>query len=131
MSALAIQKIVPGNVDHICGVVTEAIQKIGFGVLTRIDFDQKIKEKLNETMARTVVLGACNPRLAFEAFKQSTDTALLIPCNIVVRDLGNGTAIIEAMRPTQMLKFISGIQQTEMIEKAEKDLEAALLSIKG
>jgi uncharacterized protein (DUF302 family) len=129
MSNLSIIKETIGTVDEVCAKVTESIKSIGFGVLTRIDFDQKIQEKLNEKIKRCVILGACNPRLALEGYKQSTDVALLIPCNIVVRETEPGKVIIEAMRPTKMLDFVKGVARSESMVKAEQDLERIILSI--
>ena len=129
MVNLAIKKETTGNFDEICQKVIEAIKPIGFGVLTRIDFDQKIKEKLNEKIERCVILGACNPRLALEAYRQSTDVALLIPCNIVIREVVGGKIMIEAMRPTKMLDFVRAVAQSESVDRAERDLEKVILSL--
>ncbi|MBK9323520.1 MAG: DUF302 domain-containing protein [Bdellovibrionaceae bacterium] len=129
MNDLAFKKEVLGTVEQICEKVIAAIQPIGFGVLTRIDFDQKIKEKLNETIGRTVVLGACNPKLALEAFKQSTDVALLIPCNIVVRELTHGKVIVEAVRPKKMLDLLKDVSGGALLETVERDLERVILSL--
>ena len=129
MSQLAITKETTGTVDQICEKVIEAIKPIGFGILTRIDFDLKMKEKLGEIIPKTVILGACNPKLAFEAFKQSTDVALLVPCNIVVRDLGHGKVMIEAIRPSQMLEFLKDVKSSELIMSAEENLKKTILSL--
>lgn len=129
MDKLSIQKEVLGNVDEICQRVTDAIKTVGFGILTRIDFDQKIFEKLNEKINRCVILGACNPKLAHDAYMQSTDVALLIPCNIVVREIESGKVIVEAMRPTMMLEFVKGVAKSDSILKAELDLEKVILAL--
>lgn len=129
MANLSINKLTTGTVNDVCAKVTEAIKPIGFGVLTRIDFDQKIQEKLNQKINPCVILGACNPHIAYAAYQQTTDVALLIPCNIVVREIGTDKIQIEAMRPSQMLNFLSGISQSPELEKAEKDLERVILSI--
>jgi uncharacterized protein (DUF302 family) len=129
MTTISIKKEVLGNFDQICEKLIEAIKPIGFGVLTRIDFDKKIEEKLGEKIGRCVILGACNQKLALEAYQQSTDVALFIPCNIAVRELDNGKTIIEAMRPTKMLDFISGVAKSPSIDKAEQDLERVILSL--
>jgi uncharacterized protein (DUF302 family) len=129
MGSLSIKKETTGNFDEICQKVIESIKPIGFGVLTRIDFDQKIKEKLNEKIERCVILGACNPKLALEAYRQSTDVSLLIPCNIVVRELNSGKIMIEAMRPTMMLDFVKGVAKSDSILKAENDLEKVILAL--
>lgn len=129
MDKLSIQKEVLGNVDEICQKITDTIKTVGFGILTRIDFDQKIFEKLNEKINRCVILGACNPKLAHDAYMQSTDVALLIPCNIVVREIESGKVIVEAMRPTMMLKFVKGVAKSDSILKAELDLEKVILAL--
>ena len=129
MGNLSIKKETSGNFEEVCQRVIEAIKPIGFGILTRIDFDQKIKEKLNEKIDRCVILGACNPRLALEAYRQSTDVALLIPCNIVIRDLGGERIIVEAMRPSKMLDFVEGVARSESIDSAERDLEKVIISL--
>ena len=87
MGNLSIKKELFGSVEEVCDKVIEAIKPIGFGVLTRIDFDQKMKEKLNESIGRCVILGACNPRLAFEAYRQSTDVARSVSIEAAEQDL--------------------------------------------
>ena len=126
MSSLAIVIEIKGIVDQVCDKITEAIKPIGFGILTRIDLDQKFKEKLNETTQRCVILGACNPKLAFEAYQQSTDTALLVPCNIVVTDIGDGKVRVEAMRPSMRLNVLQDVAKSDSLMKAERDLETVI-----
>lgn len=129
MTHLAFKKELSMNVDQAVEKVTATLKEIGFGILTRIDFDQKIKEKLGEEISKTVILGACNPKLALEAFKQSTDTALLIPCNVVVRETTQGKCVVEAMKPSQMLSFLKDVKQSESMVKAEGDLERIIRSL--
>lgn len=129
MSSLSISKETSGTVEEVCAKVTEAIKAIGFGVLTRIDFDQKIQEKLNQKINKTVILGACNPKIAYEAYKQSTDMALLIPCNIVVRELDNGKTMVEAIRPTKMLEFLKNFEKSAFVQSAEDDLQKVILAL--
>jgi uncharacterized protein (DUF302 family) len=126
MNQLAIQREIPGTPDSLCPKVEEALKQAGFGVLTRIDFDRKIQEKLGEQIPRTIILGACNPELAHEAYRQTTDVALLIPCNVVLRESAPGKVMVEAMRPSQMLAFLPAVRREQAIEAAEAKLRAAL-----
>jgi len=64
--------------------VTEELKKEGFGVLSEIDIQEKVKEKLGKDMDRYVILGACNPGLAFEALEVEQEIGLLLPCNVIV-----------------------------------------------
>lgn len=123
--SLAIRKTVSMSLDLAIERATNALKEVGFGILTRIDFDQKIKEKLEKELPRTVILGACNPALAYEAYRQNTDVTLLIPCNLVVREIANGQCAIEMIRPSQMMQVLPGIEMQDMVTKAE----AALLGV--
>lgn len=129
MAELSIRHEVKGTVDQVCSRVEEVAQKAGFGILTRIEFDRKIQEKLGKTLPRTVILGACNPALAHAAYLQTTDVALLIPCNIVVREGEAGRVVIEAMRPTKMLEFLPAVKKDPAIDEAEKRLADAIRSL--
>lgn len=126
MKELAIRKKINGTIDSAIEKVTKAISPLGFGILTKIDFDQKMKEKLGESIPRSVVLGACNPKLAFEAYKQTKDVLMLIPCNIVVREEAAGEIMIEAIRPSAMLSFLPSLVQNQSVLEIEKSLELAL-----
>lgn len=129
MSAMSIKKQVDGSVEQICQKITETIPTIGFGILTRIDFDKKIHEKLNEKINKTVVLGACHPKLALEVYRQTTDITLLMPCNIVVREVADGTVVVEAMRPSLMVQLLKEASSSETLYEAEQNLENFILAL--
>jgi uncharacterized protein (DUF302 family) len=126
---MAITTEVNGSIEQVSERVAEAIKPAGFGVLTRIEFDQKIREKTGESLNRCLILGACNPHLALEAYKKTTDAALLIPCNIVLTEVKVGRIRVEAIRPSEMLRMLPGVGESAEMKKAEQDLEKALLTI--
>lgn len=126
MSDLALTATVSGQMEDVCARVTESIKPAGFGILTQIDFDKKIKEKTGEIIKPCTILGACNPKLAHQAYLKSSDVALLIPCNIVLTEIEPGKIKIEMMRPTQMLKFLPGMETLSLIEESERALQKVL-----
>ena len=68
----------------------EALKNEGFGIITEIDIKQTLKAKIGVDFPSYRILGACNPALAFEALKLENKVGTMLPCNVVVRDAGDG-----------------------------------------
>ena len=64
--------------------VTEELKKEGFGIITEVVLKDKFKEKLNVDFRNYTILGACNPRLAYEAVQQEDKIGVMLPCNVLV-----------------------------------------------
>jgi uncharacterized protein (DUF302 family) len=126
MSSLSFNRTLPLSLDTAIERVTESLKTRGFGVLTRIDFDQKIKEKLGHTIPRTVILGACNPGFAYEAYRQDPDLLLLVPCNVVFEEKGPQTIEVRIVKPSSMVGFLSRPGMAELAVKVDDMLESAL-----
>lgn len=90
----------------------EAIEKVraalkdeGFGVLTEIDIKEKLKEKLGVDFRRYMILGACNPALAYETLQEEIDIGLLLPCNVIVYEQ-EGRTVVSAVDAARMLSVV-------------------------
>lgn len=109
---------------------TEArLKEQGFGILTRIDVQATLKEKLDVDTEPFVILGSCNPPLAHKALGIRPDVSLLMPCNVVVRQSENGKVRVEAMNPALMATMFPeakalGPIAAEAREKIEKAVAA-------
>ena len=107
-----------------------ALKEQGFGVLTEIDIKRTLQEKLGADFRPYVILGACNPPLAFRALEANLGVGLLLPCNVVVYDNGDGTATVEAMDPEVALQLLSDNAAVgEVAREAKLRLRAALDAI--
>ncbi|TNC26473.1 DUF302 domain-containing protein [Amycolatopsis alkalitolerans] len=104
-----------------------ALKEQGFGVLTEIDMQKTMREKLGEETERYVILGACNPPLAHRALGVDRQIGLLLPCNVVVRETEGGT-LVEALDPEIMVSATgeSGFEPvaTEAATRLRKALDA-------
>lgn len=129
MKQLSIKSDFNGDIESAVIAITKALQPLGFGILTRIDLSKKIEEKLSKSIQPTVVLGACNPKLVYEALKTTSDVALLIPCNITLRQLGPSNILIEAIRPTAMLAMLPELKNLDGLTELESEFEAAIMAI--
>jgi uncharacterized protein (DUF302 family) len=105
--------------------IRQALQAQGFGVLTEIDVQATLRDKLGEQMEQYVILGACNPPLAHRALSADRSIGLLLPCNVVVRATDDGT-IIEALDPRTIAAVANHPHLTEIAEEAAARLRAAL-----
>lgn len=85
--------------DDVVLRVTAALKEEGFGILTDIDVQATLKTKLGADMPRYRILGACNPSFAHQALQIEDKLGVLLPCNVIVRDAGEGQTEVAAIDP--------------------------------
>ena len=99
---------------------TEAVEKArsalkdeGFGVLCEIDLKEKLKEKLGVDFRNYVILGACNPPLAYKTLQQEINIGLLLPCNVIVYEADEaGKSVVAAIDARAMLSVVGGSNES-------------------
>ncbi|WP_406090515.1 DUF302 domain-containing protein [Streptomyces sp. NBC_01013] len=114
-----------GAFDETVTAVRKALADQGFGVLTEIDVQATLKAKLGHEMKEYLILGACNPALARQALDADASVGLLLPCNVVVRTVGDHV-VVQAVDPATMVT-LTGLDAMEPVaEQATRLLDAAL-----
>ena len=106
--------------------VREELQKEGFGILTEIDVAGKFKEKLGKDFRKYVILGACNPALAWEAFGRELNIGTLLPCNVVVYEADEGGTTVMIMDPVAALSLIGNPEVAGLAGMVKEKLERVL-----
>lgn len=120
---------VAGSYDETVAAVRAALAEQGFGVLTEIDLAATLKAKLDVDVPAQVILGACRPPLAYRAIQADPSVAALLPCNVVVRSVGEDSCVVEAFDPDVMMSFSDGDAVRAVAEDARQRLVATLASL--
>lgn len=129
MNSINFKREISASMDQAVTRVTAALAEQGFGILTRIDMHSAIKAKTGKDIIPTVILGACNPNLAYEAYSANSDVAGLLPCNAVVRELAAGKISIELTAPSAMMRILGDDKLVALAGEADKRVQLALAKV--
>jgi len=84
---------VRGSLEEVKALVVEALKTQGFGVITEIDMQKTLKQKIGVDFKPYQILGACNPRFAYRALSADEAIGLLLPCNVVLKQESDGVDV--------------------------------------
>jgi uncharacterized protein (DUF302 family) len=103
-------------------LVRQRLKKEGFGVLTEIDIQGAMKEKLDIDMSGYTILGACNPSNAYTAILAEENIGLMLPCNVIVYEKGSKT-VLSIIRPTVAMQMVDNAELQKVSEEVEGKLK--------
>ena len=128
-TAYAFGRKFEGSFAEVEKQVREELAKEGFGVLTEINVKNTFKKKLDRDFREYVILGACNPLLAWEAFAKEVNIGTLLPCNVVVyRDDADKTVVM-VMDPVAALGVVGNAELTEIAGQVRAKMERVLAAL--
>jgi uncharacterized protein (DUF302 family) len=105
---------------------TEGLKQEGFGIITEIDVRNTFKNKIGVDFRDYRILGACNPQLAHEALRIEDKVGTMLPCNVVVQDLGAGKIEIAAIDPVASMMAIDNPELKRAAEQVRDKLRRAV-----
>jgi len=120
-----------GSFEHVLAVVSEALKAQGFGILTQIDFHKKIQEKLNKKIPTTVILGACHPGLAFEAYSINSAVVNLMPCNVVIQEKSAGEWSVEFALAEPILAILKDEKLQILAKTVDEKIKLAAKAVES
>ncbi len=106
--------------------VTEALQQEGFGILTEIDVQATLKEKLDVDFRPYKILGACNPTMAHQALLEEEMIGTMLPCNVIVQDRGAGVVEVAAVDPVASMKAVENPNLAEIAAQVQAQLRSII-----
>lgn len=113
---------VPFAFDRAVALTEAALKDEGFGIITRIDMKATLKAKIEVDFRPYVILGACNPKLAYEALQLEDKVGTMLPCNVIVQDTENGETEIAAIDPVESMRAIANPR----LKSAAREVRARL-----
>lgn len=124
MSEIAFEVTVNAPYSEALERVVDALKTEGFGVLTRIDVHDTFKQKLGVEFPNYSILGACNPSLAHKALSNRPDAGLMLPCNVIVEEVENGT-LVRIADPAAMMQ-VGGLAGDSTMQEVGSEAGARL-----
>ena len=106
--------------------VTEALKTEGFGIISEIDMQAKLKEKLGVDFKKYKILGACNPAIAYKALQAEEKVGIMLPCNIVIIDQENGTTEVAAVHPIASMMAIQNPTLEPLAQEVTEKLKRVI-----
>jgi len=132
MAKYGMSIMLKGSLEVVKPQAVSALKAQGFGVLTEIDVQKTMQEKIGAEYEPYLILGACNPVLANRALTADRSIGLLLPCNVVLRQVG-GEVEVSILDPEMMFSVVEAEVQAALAtlpQEARQKLQAALASLK-
>jgi uncharacterized protein (DUF302 family) len=118
------------NMEEALNRVTDALTSEGFGVLTHIDVKETFKKKIDTEFRPYIILGACNPQLAYKALSVDGNVGVMLPCNVTLEENVGGGTLVRLLNPAMMRKFVDEPDMPELVEAAHSGHQKILNVVK-
>ena len=122
-------KFITASFDEARARTAAALKIEGFGILTEIDVHKTLKEKIGVEFRRYTILGACNPKLAFEALQLEDNLGTMLPCNVVLQERERGQVEITAIDPVASMQAVDNAQLKDAARQVGEKLKRAVETI--
>ena len=124
-----ISKTISAEFDKAIALVTETLKNEGFGVLSEIDIQHKLKEKLDVDFRKYKILGACNPPKAYEALQLEDKIGTMLPCNVIVQEVGENRVEVAAIDPAASMVAVENKEIANIASEIRAKLERVISSL--
>jgi len=120
-------KKMKGDFEEIVTKTQDVLKEQGFGVITEIEMEAKLKEKLPDLEMKPYrILGVCNPQFAVETLKIDENIGLFLPCKVLVKDLGNGAVEVVMINPSAMMEMLGNPELVKVADEVTSRFRLAM-----
>ena len=119
-----------GDYDTVIMKVKEALREEGFGVVSTINMQEKIKDKLGKDIRQYVILGACSPKHAYQALMAEDKIGTMLPCNVIVQEVGEGKYEVAAVNPIASMQAIKNPELGVVAQEVTVHLKRVIENLK-
>lgn len=117
------------NFEDAILLIKESLQCEGFGVLTEIDIQKKLKEKLDVDYKKYLILGACNPSFAYKALQLEDKIGTMLPCNVILQEVNENQTEISVVDPIASMQAVGNNDLLAIATEVKSKLIKALMAI--
>jgi uncharacterized protein (DUF302 family) len=122
-------KILSISFDEAVARATAELKKEGFGILTDIDVQKTLKEKLNADFRKYRILGSCNPPYAHKALLKEDKIGTMLPCNVIVQELSGGKVEVAAIDPVASMQAVRNPELESVAKEVQSKLKKVVESL--
>lgn len=115
-------KKLQGTFDEIYDRTLASLKREGFGVLTEIDVQATLKKKLDVDFRQYKILGACNPSFAYNALQAEDKIGTMLPCNVIIQELGRSEVEVAAIDPIASMQAIKNEDLLPIAQQVQKKM---------
>ena len=109
--------------------VTNELKKEGFGILTEIDLQKTLKNKLDVDLRKYKILGACNPYFAFKALQSENKIGVFLPCNVIVQEHENKDIEVSVVDPIASMIAVENEDLGVMANEVQQKLKQVIKNV--
>lgn len=119
-------KEVNGTLEEVTAKLTAELEKVKFGIITQVEMDKKLKEKLDVDIPAYRILGVCSPKHAYEAMKAEENIGVFLPCKIIIKEIGEGKMEVVSIDPNVMMKMLGNAKLDPVAEEVAESLRKVI-----
>ena len=121
--------VLTASFDEAIQLTTEALKSEGFGIISDIDIQAKLNEKLGVSFKKYRILGACNPGYAYKALQAEEKIGTMLPCNVIVIEQANGQVEVAAVNPISSMMAVDNPELEPVARAVTEKLKKVIDSL--